>query len=547
MGIFLNPGKSRFLEAIRSQIYVDKTEMISILNSVVNTKQKYLCVSRPRRFGKTMAIDMLCAYYGQGTDAREDFESFKLAKCKQWDAHLGKYNVICVAMTRFLEKSRPLANSLKLLQKRILDELHETYPDVEYDENDFIFSLERFYLKTKVRFIVIIDEWDAIFREFKDDVEAQREYLDFLRNWLKDQSFLALAYMTGILPVKKYGMHSALNMFREFSMLAPLQLAPFTGFTTEEVQRLCREYGMDFEKVREWYDGYRVKGISPANEAFRASTLPDKTRQPAKEYHLYAPLSVVEAMTTGHIGNYWNNTETYEALADYIRLNFDGLREKVARLMEGAKIPVNLRTYQNDMHSFACGDDILALLIHLGYLGYDEETACVFIPNREILDEFHASTSSHDWTSTIQALRNSQELLEATWAGNEKRVAELIEAAHDKAGNRTYNSEAALSYAVQLAYYKAQDEYTLLPELDTGKGYADLVYIPLTPNRPALLVELKFNADADTAISQILRKDYPSRLEHYKGNLILVGINYNQSGNPDAPDFKHHDCHLLKA
>ena len=258
MGIFLNPGKDKFLEAIRSQIYVDKTEMISVLNAFVGTKQKYFCVSRPRRFGKTMAIDMLCAYYGQGADSRECFEPFKLAKCDQWDRYLGKFNVICVTMTRFLSQSRPLCDSLRLLQKRVLGDLHEAYPEVEYDADDFVFSLEKFYQKTQVKFVIIIDEWDVVFREFKDDTKTQREYLDFLRDWLKDQSFVALAYMTGILPVKKYGKHSALNMFREYSMLAPLQLAPFTGFTTEEVQALCKKYHIEFEKIREWYDGYRV-------------------------------------------------------------------------------------------------------------------------------------------------------------------------------------------------------------------------------------------------------------------------------------------------
>ena len=546
MGIYLNPGKERFLEAIRSKIYVDKTEMVSVVNALVGTKQKYLCVSRPRRFGKTMAIDMLAAYYGQGADSRETFEPFKLAKCEQWDRYLGKFNVICVTMTRFLSQSRPLCDSLRLLCKRVLGDLHEAYPEVEYDADDFVFSLEKFYQKTQVKFVIIIDEWDAVFREFKDDTKAQREYLDFLRDWLKDQSFLALAYMTGILPVKKYGKHSALNMFREYSMLAPLQLASFTGFTTEEVQALCMKYHIEFETIRDWYDGYRVTDASPADEEFNALTSTDMIRPPAKEYHIYAPLSVVEAITTGFIKNYWNNTETYEALADYIRADFDGLWETVARLMDGAKVPVDLRTYQNDMQTFACRDDILALLIHLGYLGY-EENGCVFIPNREILDEYYTSTKAPAWKSTMRALKNSQELLEATWAGNEKRVAELVEEAHDKAGNRTYNSEAALSYAIQLAYYKAQDEYTLIPEVDTGKGYADLVYLPRNQNRPALLVELKYNAEVDTAIDQILRKDYPSRLEHYKGNLILVGISYDRSADPAKPDFKHHSCRLLRA
>ncbi len=352
--------------------------------------------------------------------------------------------------------------------------------------------------------------------------------------------------MTGILPVKKYGKHSALNMFDEFSMTAPLQLAPFTGFTEEEVQDLCGKYGMSFSAIKDWYDGYLVYDQGIVDDRDRSEENPFK-RPSAKQYHLYAPLSVVNAMTYGQIKNYWNNTETYEALAEYIRMDFDGLKETVARLMEGDHLPVNLGTYQNDMTSLSCRDDVLALLIHLGYLGYDQPKGEVFIPNHEIHDVFKTSTSSPDWASTMRALRNSQKLLEAVWAGDEETVAGLLEAAHDQTGNRTYNSEAALSYAVQLAFYKAQDEYTLIPEVDTGRGYADLVYLPKHPNRPAILVELKYKQDADTALEQILRQKYPSRLEHYKGNFILVGISYDRSADPTAPNFKHHSCKMLWA
>ena len=194
-----------------------------------------------------------------------------------------------------------------------------------------------------------------------------------------------------------------------------------------------------------------------------------------------------------------------------------------------------------------CRDDVLALLIHLGYLGYDQSKGEVFIPNKEIHDVFETSTQAPEWSSTMRALRNSQRLLEAVWAGDEETVAELLEEAHDRSGNRTYNSEAALSYAVQLAFYKAQDEYTLLPEVDTGRGYADLIYIPKRPVHPAILVELKYRHDADTAIEQIQRQKYPSRLEHYKGNLILVSVSYDRSADPAAPNFKHHGCRMIKA
>ena len=208
---------------------------------------------------------------------------------------------------------------------------------------------------------------------------------------------------------------------------------------------------------------------------------------------------------------------------------------------------MDITGYQNDMTTFHSKDDILTMLIHLGYLGFDSSTKEVFIPNKEVLDVFKSSTkNSRDWTVTFRALQNSRKLLEATWNLDKETVAELLEAAHDKAGNKTYHSEAGLSYAVQLAYYAAQDLYTIIPELDTGKGYADLAYIPKDSKYPAMLIEFKYEKDADTAISQIHRQKYPERLELYKGNLILVGINYDRTLSNDSVEFKHHSCEIEK-
>ena len=390
--------------------------------------------------------------------------------------------------------------------------------------------------------MIIIDEWDAIFREYKEDKEGQKKYLDFLRDWLKDKEYIALAYMTGILPIKKYGKHSALNMFTEYSMVQPRQLAPYVGFTSIEVEDKCKEKKLDYSGFKSWYDGYRLSNRASDEMIPEGESVDDTVY---REYEIYSPYSVVNAMLSKQFGNYWNQTETYEALQQYIDWNFEGLKEDVAVLMEGGKIPVDITGYQNDMTTFHSKDDILTMLIHLGYLGYESDTKEVFIPNKEVLDVFKSSTkNSRDWTVTFKALQNSRKLLEATWDCDRKTVAELLEAAHDKAGNRTYHSEAGLSYAVQLAYYAAQDLYTIIPELDTGKGYADLAYIPKDPKYPAMLIELKYEKDADTAISQIHRQNYPERLELYKGNLILVGINYDRTLSNDSEEFKHHSCEI---
>ena len=545
MGTYLNPGKAAYQMAVNSEIYIDKTEMIQYINSVVNTQQRFVSVSRPRRFGKTIAANMLCAYYDREADSHKLFESHKVAGTSGWDEYHGKFDVIYLVMTRFFKSRLTVSEALSNMQKLVIRDLKRTYPDIDLpDDNDLIQTIYDVYSTTGKQAVVIIDEWDAVFRERPNDKEGQEEYLDYLRDLLKDNSYIALAYMTGILPIKKYGQHSALNMFTEYSMMAPRQLAPYTGFTEEEVKALSLKYGMDFEAVSNWYDGYLVSDRIPPEkrEEYREG------KYEGHRFSIYSPLSVVESMTTGVIKDYWNKTETYEALAEYIRMDYDGLKEAVALLMDGGRLAIDTSTYQNDMTTLTGRDDVLSLLVHLGYLGFDDERSEVFIPNREILDEFKTSTKGKEWTGTFRSFEASRRLLEATWNGDEAKVAELIEDAHNQAGNKTYNDEAALSYGIQLAYYAAGKYYTTILELDTGKGYADVVYLPSPryPEKPALLVELKYGHSADIAMDQIRRQKYLDRFEHYKGNTLVIGINYDRDLPADHPDFKHHSCKIEK-
>ncbi len=327
-------------------------------------------------------------------------------------------------------------------------------------------------------------------------------------------------------------------------MTLPLQMAPYAGFTSEEVENLCDWYMLKYSEFQNWYDGYRLS--NEVSEVILKDGASVNTKI-FRKFDVYNPYSVVKAIRNKQLENYWNETETYEALKQYIDMNYDGLKEDVAVLMDSGRVKIDITGYQNDMTTFHSKDDILTMLIHLGYLSYDRENKEVFIPNKEVMDVFKSSTKSREWTMTFRALQNSRSLLEATWNFDEEKVAELIEAAHNKVGNRTYNSEAGLSYAIQLAYYSAQDYYTIIPELDTGKGYADLVFIPNNPDKSAILIELKYEEDADTAIEQIHRQKYPERLEHYKGNLILVGINYDKEMKNDQPEFKHHSCKSERA
>jgi len=546
MGIYLNPGCERYYQTLNSEIYVDKTEMIAYLNKLVRTEQKYVSVSRPRRFGKSIAANMLAAYYGKG-DSRSLFEGLKIAHHEDWDRYLNHFDVIRLVMTQFIKANRNIEESLELLCQRVLDDLSESYPEVKYDPNDLNYSMERFYRKTGVPFVIIIDEWDAIFREQKEDIEGQKYYLDFLRNWLKDQEYVALAYMTGILPIKKYGKHSALNMFDEYSFIAPMQLAPYTGFTEDEVKSLCDKYGRSYEGIKAWYDGYDVTDVLSSDLNYEVQNKGIELKP--VHYSIYSPLSVVKAVSTGIIQNYWNKTESYEALAEYIKMDFDGLKDAVALLMDGGRVMVDISSYQNDMTSFHGRDDVLTMLIHLGYLGYDIASREVFIPNNEILNEFKTSTKFDEWIDTFKSFKKSQEMLRATWDCDEEKVAELLEWFHDTTDNKTYNSEAALSYAVKMAYYAAQKYYTMIQELDSGKGYVDIVYLPSPkyPDKPVLLIELKYDKTRQTAVDQIRSKNYPQTLEHYKGNILIVGINYDKDVSSTSVEFKHHSCLIEKA
>ena len=516
MGIYLNPRKRAFQKALNSQIYVDKSKLIAYTNKVLDSEQQYVCVSRPRRFGKSMAANMLAAYYGRGTDSKAEFEKLEIGKVDSFLTHLNRYNVIFLNMQEFLSENHDVESMKSAIEKNILWDLLEAYPDIRYfDSENLTRTFSDIYNAEEIPFVFIIDEWDCIFREKKADKEAQKVYLDFLRNLLKDKPYVALAYMTGILPIKKYGSHSALNMFDEFSMTNPKQLAEFTGFTETEVKELCDRYGMDFEETKRWYDGYHFENVD----------------------HVYSPRSVVSAMLSRSFDNYWNQTETFEALRDYIVLNYAGLKDIVIELLAGAHKKIETGSFSNDMTTFSTADDVLTLLIHLGYLGYDFSSKEVFIPNSEIASEFVAAIQGAGWEEVIDAVKKSDNLLKAIWSKNAEAVAKGIEEAHFETSILKYNDENSLACVISLAFYSARAYYTEIRELPAGHGFADIVYLPRKnhQDKPAIIVELKWDKSADAAIDQIKKRNYVKALEGYKGNLLLVGVNYDKEN-------KNHHC-----
>lgn len=519
MGIYLNPGNRGFWKAIRSEIYVDKTGLITLTNKYLNTQQQYLCVSRPRRFGKSMALQMLAAYYSRGCDSAELFGGFQIEEDASFGEHLNQYDVILLNMQQFLIEAET-GKVTEYLEQEVLRELEKEYGGVlSRQHRGLAAALREIYVETDRQFVFLIDEWDCVMRERQESEDLQKQYLDFLRNLLKDQPYVALAYMTGILPVKKYGLHSALNMFTEYSMTDQYVFEEYTGFTEEEVKELCGRYDMDFAEVGSWYDGYMFN-------RFR---------------HIYNPKSVVEAMRRGKCSNYWTTTETYEALKIYIDMDFDGLKADIVRMLGGERVKVNTLSFQNDMRSFRTKDDVLTLLIHLGYLGYDAEMEETFIPNKEIVREFENAMSVSGWPEVMRILKASERLLEDTLRGDEKSVAEGLDLAHTEVSSvLTYNDENSLSCAVGLAYYSARKDYRLVREFPTGKGFADVVFLPLPhTDKPALVVELKYDKNAKTAIKQIRERRYTQVLEGYSGEILLVGINYDK-------EKKAHSCVIEK-
>ena len=521
MGIYLNPGNKGFWESIRSKIYVDKTGLIACTNALMNTEEKFICVSRPRRFGKSMALKMLSAYYSCSCDSKDLFSGLKIEKNETFQEHLNQYDVIFLNMQQFLIEAAP-GQVTAYLEREVLDELHEEYEDIlKGRDTGLAAALRKIYAKTDKQFIFLIDEWDCVMRERQEAESLQKQYLDFLRNLLKDQSYVALVYMTGILPVKKYGLHSALNMFWEYSMTDQKELEEYTGFTEGEVKELCDRFEMDFSETGSWYDGYKFK----------------------KFQHIYNPRSVVEAMRSHDLSGYWIATETYEALKIYMDMDFDGLRADIVQMLGGGQVRVNTRSFQNDMRTFKTKDDVLTLLIHLGYLAYDSVEKEAFIPNKEIMGEFETAMSVSGWEEIMRILRASEKLLADTLLCDEKSVAEGLDKAHAEAASiLTYDDENSLGCAIGLAYYSARKDYKLIWEFPAGRGFADVVFLPLpSVNKPALVVELKYNKTADTAIQQIKNRRYMQALEGYTGDILLVGINYDRE-NRDKP----HSCVIEK-
>ena len=519
MGAYINIGNAGFQSA-RNGEYVDKSGLIAVVNATLNTRNCFSCVSRCRRFGKSMAAEMLCAYYDQSCDSRALFADLEIAKDPSFEQHLNKYPAIYLDMTSFVTRFHD-EDIVGHINAELIEDISSAFPQVEtHDGDDLMKYLIRINAETNQPFIFIIDEWDAICREFKPGTQAMDGYVNWLRRMFKEvnaSKVFAAVYMTGILPIKKYKTESALNNFTEYSMVDPGDMAPFFGFTKAEVRALAYKHGFDFDELEKWYDGYQI----------------------GSECSMFNPNSVMQALRKKWCSNYWAATGAYDAVANYIRMNFDGLKDDVVFLLSGGRVKVNTTKFQNDISIIQSRDDVLTVLIHLGYLSYDRVRRECYVPNWEVAGELTNAVEDTDWTPVVKALEQSERLLQATLDGDSEAVARGIDVAHDENTSiLSYNDENSLACVLSIAYYYAKNDYIMHRELPSGKGFADIVLIPRKNiDSPAIVLELKYNQDADTAISQIRRKQYPAKIAEYTDNLLLVGINYDKQ-------LKTHQCRI---
>ena len=520
MGIYFNPDSQAFQRRLRNRIFVDKSTLIDFTNDRLMSDDGYICVSRPRRFGKSTTLDMLAAYYSREADSKEIFDKLKVSQTDDYEKHLNQYHVIYFDMQRFLNSAEnDIDKMITLISESIIAEITEYHTDCNIKETRLSAFLEKYYYTKKIPFVFLIDEWDCVFRIIQGDEEKKKVYLNFLRDLLKGQTYAALAFMTGILPIRQYGQHSILNMFLEYSMLHSFALSPYVGFTDKEVRGLCDRYGADYHEMKDWYDGYSLDGTE-----------------------LYCPKSVVCALENKKYINYWARTEYYAALEKYITMNIKGLKDIVISLLAGNRVSVNPDKFSNDMFEVKSKDDVLTLLVHLGYLGYLEENSEVMIPNREIAKEFVSSIEDNeDFSKTNAAITASKKLLEYTLRKQADKVADELGEIHRKnTAPLHYSNEQSLRMVILLAYYYAREHYQIIQEMPSGDGFADVMFIPkhnTDPNvYPPMIIELKWNEDAETAIAQIKAKKYFESLADY-GSVLLVGISYDKKT-------KTHSCEI---
>ena len=515
---------NRLFQIVRNSEYVDKSEIITLTNQVIDTEERFICVTRPRRFGKSVTVKMLNAYYSKGCDSKALFSDLKIASSPDFEKHLNQHDVIYLDMIEFADNKDNGIRYLENLNTDVVSELKDTYP--EYFKKDKDYSLPEAIRCLGKRFIFIIDEWDFVFREYPNNSNLHENFINLLRALFKGvgENFVELVYMTGILPIARYNTQSALNNFNEYTILKSSNYSQYYGFTENEVKTLCEKYQLDFETAKFWYNGYKVG-----------------------EYEIYNPNSIKKLITRREFQSYWSYTSAYGIVTEAINQNFEGLKDDIIRLCSGSTISISrpeIKSFNTADLKFKNKVAIYIYLVHLGYLGYDDADATIYVPNEETRVELLNSVKENHWPKFETALKLSEQVVAATYNKDSETVATLLSKIHeDKVPALEYNNESALRYVVLMAYLVTESYYLApLNDFPTGKGFADIVYLPMSANakdKPAITIELKKDASAKIALEQIKERDYVSRVKEYTDNILLIGINYDSKT-------KQHSCEIKK-
>ena len=534
MGIFLNstaPFEAYKITAL-DKYFVDKTMLIEELIPSIGREQRFLCITRPRRFGKTVMANMVASYFGKAIDSSFVFEHLAIAKSPVYEEYINKYDVIYIDFSRLPENCQTYEEYINRIKTGIKEDLFEEFPELELKEEMSLWDiLAKIFQKTNRKFMFIMDEWDAVFHMPFISQKERQEYLLFLKNLLKDQVYVELAYMTGILPIAKYSAASELNMFVEYNMATRERFSSYFGFSEEEVDKLFQIYSettirprITRHDLKIWYDGYCT----------------------ASGEQLYNPRSIICALSDNQLGSYWTGSGPYDEIFYYIKGNIDEVREDFILMISGEHIEAKVQEYAATAEELTTKNQIYSAMVIYGLLTYEDGE--VFIPNRELMYKYNELLLTNESLGYVYRLaKESERTLKATLAGDTQTMAEILEYAHNtESPILSYNNEIELSAIVNLVYLAARDKYRVEREDKAGKGYVDFIFYPEKKNISAIILELKVDASPEEAIQQIKDKQYILRFKgklaekaKYTGEILLVGINYNK-------ETKMHSCKIEK-
>ena len=516
MAIYLNTDTAlrNFNELANSKYFIDKSNVLRKLNTFISTPNKYICITKPRRFGKSSIINMLGAYYTKGYNSKDIFDKLNISKEKSYLENLNKYNVINISFSDIPSDGLTYSNYISNIEEQIKKDILEIFKDKKIEQNQELYKI---FLETKEEFVFIIDEWDYIFSHdlFK---ENQQDFLEFLRNLLKDKPYVALCYMTGVLPIKKYSEGSALNMFDEYTMINDGVYDNYFGFTEEEVKYLCdKQNALSFDEISKWYNGYLTEDGEK----------------------IYNPRSVVKALENGKCRSYWTNTGRMDEVLFYLKYNIAEVRDDVIEMVAGNTVGIFIdEEFRAGQEAPKTREEIYSAMIVYGFLSYYDGT--IRIPNKELMKEFEKALKDEAFGEVMTIVKNSSNMLKATLNKDTETMEKIINDIHNsEIPILQYNDENSLSCVVTLAYLSARNEYKIEREEKSGKGYADFMFHPRKKNGTAIILELKKDDTAEKAINQIKEKKYSMKfIKENEGRKILaVGICYNSKT-------KEHECKI---